>query len=127
MKNLRRILLYAALGIAALTFIYTFLWMASATFKPMTDVGSLNLIPDHPTFDNYRTMWARAPFGRALLNSMFVAGTITLSVLVFGSITEYAMARLNFRGRPVLNAAHLALLLVPGQLTLIPLYTLIVQ
>jgi ABC-type glycerol-3-phosphate transport system permease component len=51
------------LGLAALTFIYPFLWMASATFKPMTDVGSLTLIPDHPTLDNYRTMWARAPFG----------------------------------------------------------------
>lgn len=127
MKVVRRIALYAALTLAALTFIYPFLWMASSTFKPPVEVGTLSLIPDHPTFDNYRTMWARAPFGRALLNSAFVATTITLSVLVFGSITAYAMARLNFRGRPVLNAAVLAVLLVPGQLTLIPLYTLIVQ
>jgi multiple sugar transport system permease protein len=127
MKVVRRIALYAALLLAALTFIYPFLWMASSTFKPPVEVGTLSLIPDHPTFDNYRTMWARAPFGRALLNSAFVATTITLAVLVFGSITAYAMARLNFRGRPVLNAATLAVLLVPGQLTLIPLYTLIVQ
>ena len=46
---------------------------------------------------------------------------------MFGSITAYAMARLRFRGSPILNAATLAILLVPGQLTLIPLYTLIVQ
>jgi multiple sugar transport system permease protein len=127
MKIFRRVALYAALTVAALTFIYPFLWMASSTFKPPVEVGTLSLIPNHPTFDNYRTMWARAPFGRALLNSAFVATTITLAVLVFGSITAYAMARLNFRGRPVLNAATLAVLLVPGQLTLIPLYTLIVQ
>ena len=113
--------------LAALTFIYPFLWMASSTFKPREEFGSLALIPDHFTLDNYRTMWARAPFGRALLNSTMVATTITLAVLVFGSITAYAMARLSFRGRPVLNAATLAVLLVPGQLTLIPLYTLIVQ
>jgi multiple sugar transport system permease protein len=123
----RRIGLYAALTIAALTFIYPFLWMASSTFKPPIEVGSLALIPHAPTLDNYRTMWARAPFGRALVNSVFVATTITLSVLVFGSMTAYAMARLNFRGRPVLNAAVIAVLMVPGQLTLIPLYTLIVQ
>jgi multiple sugar transport system permease protein len=123
----RRIGLYAGLTIAALTFIYPFLWMASSTFKPPTEVGSLALIPHAPTLDNYRTMWARAPFGRALVNSVFVATTITLSVLVFGSMTAYAMARLNFRGRPVLNAAVIAVLMVPGQLTLIPLYTLIVQ
>jgi multiple sugar transport system permease protein len=127
MKVFRRIALYAVLTLAALTFIYPFLWMASSTFKPPVEVGTLSLIPDHPTFDNYRTMWERAPFGRALLNSAFVATTITLAVLFFGSITAYAMARLNFRGRPVLNAATLAVLLVPGQLTLIPLYTLIVQ
>jgi multiple sugar transport system permease protein len=127
MKILGRIALYAGLTVAAITFIYPFLWMASATFKPPIEVGSLSLIPDHITLDNYRTMWARAPFGRALVNSAFVATTITVAVLVFGSMTAYAMARLSFRGRPILNAATIAVLLVPGQLTLIPLYTLIVQ
>ena len=87
MKLAKRIALYGVLTLAALTFIYPFLWMASSTFKPPVEVGTLSLIPDHPTFDNYRTMWARAPFGRALLNSAFVATTITLAVLVFGSIT----------------------------------------
>jgi multiple sugar transport system permease protein len=126
-KYLGRIGLYVGLGIAAITFIYPFLWMASSTLKTPTDFGSLALIPDPVTLENYRIMWARAPFGRALLNSIFVAGTITGSVLVFGSITAYAMARLTFPGRRALNAATIAVLLVPGQLTLIPLYTLIVQ
>jgi multiple sugar transport system permease protein len=126
-KLLPRIALYVGLTIAAVTFIYPFLWMASSTFKPPAEVGSLALIPHDITLDNYRTMWARAPFGRALLNSTLVATTITIAVLVFGSMTAYAMARLNFRGRPALNAATIAVLLVPGQLTLIPLYTLIVQ
>ena len=126
-KVLVRIALYASLTIAALTFIYPFLWMASSTLKPASELGSLALIPSHITLDNYRTMWARAPFGRALLNSTLVATTITMSVLVLGSMTAYAMARLNFRGRRLLNAAVIGVLLVPGQLTLIPLYTLIVQ
>jgi multiple sugar transport system permease protein len=126
-KLIQRVALYTGLTIAAVTFIYPFLWMASSTFKPPAEVGSLALIPHDITLDNYRTMWARAPFGRALLNSTFVATTITLAVLVFGSMTAYAMARLNFRGRPALNAATIAVLMVPGQLTLIPLYTLIVQ
>jgi multiple sugar transport system permease protein len=127
MKTLRRIALYAGLTLAAVTFIYPFLWMASITLKPPFEVGMLALVSDHMTLDNYRMMWARAPFGRALLNSTLVATTITLSVLVLGSITAYAMARLRFRGSPALNAATIAVLLVPGQLTLIPLYTLIVQ
>jgi len=127
MKKLASVGLFVLLALAALTFIYPFLWMASSTFKPPFEVGSLSLIPDQPTFDNYRTMWSRAPFGRALLNSILVASTITAAVLVFGSITAYAMARLTFPGKRVFNAATMAVLLVPGQLTLIPLYTLIVQ
>jgi multiple sugar transport system permease protein len=127
MKLLRRVALYAVLTVAAVTFIYPFLWMVSSTLKPPSEVGTLSLLPDHATLDNYRIMWARAPFGRALLNSVFVATTITIAVLVFGSITAYAMSRLRFRGRPALNAVTVAVLLVPGQLTLIPLYTLIVQ
>ena len=127
MKGVTRVLLYACLALAALTFIYPFLWMASSTLKPASEVGTLSLIPSHLTLENYRIMWGRAPFGRALFNSMFVAGTITAAVLVLGSMTAYAMARLTFPGRRALNLATLAVLLVPGQLTLIPLYTLIVQ
>src|SRR5919198_2461323 len=127
MRALRRIALYVGLALAAITFIYPFLWMAATTLKPPLEIGTLSLVPAHPTLDNYRTMWARAPFGRALLNSALVAATITASVLVLGSMTAYAMARLRFRGRPLLDAATVAILLVPGQLTLIPLYTLIVQ
>ena len=127
MRRLGRIALYAALALAALTFLYPFLWMVASTFKPPAEVGSLPLLSANPTLDNYRTMWARAPFGRALLNSALVATTVTGAVLVLGSMTAYAMARLRFRGRRLLDGVTVAVLLVPGQLTLIPLYTLIVQ
>jgi multiple sugar transport system permease protein len=126
-RTLGRIALYTGLTIAAVTFVYPFLWMASSTLKPPFEVGTLALVPHHVTLDNYRVMWARAPFGRALVNSALVATTITTAVLVLGSVTAYAMARLTFRGRPALTAATVGVLLVPGQLTLIPLYTLIVQ
>ena len=124
---MRKIAFYVALSLAAATFIYPFLWMAATTFKPPAEIGTLSLIPDAPTLENYRAMWSRAPVGRALLNSFLVAGTITLAVLVFGSITAYAMARLEFPGRRVLNAATMIVLLVPGQLTLIPTYALVVK
>lgn len=125
--RLGRAAVYAALAVAALTFVYPFLWMAATTLKPPAEAGTLGLVPSHATLDNYRTMWGRAPFGRALANSVVVAGTITASVLVLSSMTAYAMARLAFPGRRALNAATTAVLLVPGQLTLIPLYTLVVR
>ena len=119
--------LYLGLAIAAATFIYPFLWMLATTFKPPAEVGTLSLIPDHPTTENYVLMWSRAPVGRALVNSLVVATTITACGLVLGSMTAYAMSRLEFPGRRALGAVTVAILLVPGQLTIIPLYVLIVQ
>ncbi len=123
---MKRALLYVGLGLAAATFLYPFLWMLSTTFKPPAEVGSLALIPDAPTFDNYRIMWTRVPVGRALFNSTAVALTVTASVLVLGSMAAYALARLEFRGRRLLSALTVGVLLVPAQLTLIPLYVMIV-
>ena len=124
---MRKVALYVALALAATTFIYPFLWMASETFKGPGESGTLALIPSHPTLGNWQAMWHRAPVGRALVNSLLVATTITISVLVLGSMTAYAMARLEFRGKRLLSAATLAVLLIPGQLTLIPTYALIVR
>ncbi len=124
---MRRAAFYVVLAVAAATFLYPFLWMTATTFKSPAEVGALSLLADQPTLDNYRLMWARAPFGRALLNSMLVATSVTLSVLIFGSAAAYSLARLSFPGRSILNAVTVAVLLVPAQLTLIPMYTLIVQ
>ena len=122
-----RVLLYVGLAVAASTFLYPFLWMLSTTLKPAAEVGTLSLIPSAPTLDNYRQMFARAPIGRAMANSLLVAAVVTTSVLVLGSITAYALSRLAFRGRGLLNAATVGVLLVPGQLTLIPMYALMVR
>ena len=124
---MKRTVFYVILALAAATFLYPFLWMAATSLKSPAEVGGLSLIPNQPTLDNYRLMLSRAPFGRALFNSFLVATTITLSVLVFGSAAAYALARLSFPGRKVLNTVTVVLLLVPAQLTLIPTYTLIVQ
>jgi multiple sugar transport system permease protein len=125
--SLAKGLLYVGLALAAATFLYPFLWMAATTFKSPAEAGNMSLWPDAPTLDNYRLMIARAPVGRALANSLLVATTITGSVTVFGSMTAYAMARLDYPGNALLRTVTVAVLLVPGQLTLIPTYTVIVK
>lgn len=124
---MKRAAFYLVLGAAAVAFLYPFLWMAATTFKSPAEVGGLALLPVEPTLENYRLMWTRAPFGRALFNSLLVATTITLSVLVFGSAAAYALARLHFPGKRIVSTVTIAVLLVPAQLTLIPTYTLTVQ
>lgn len=123
---MKRALLYLGLVCAATTFLYPFVWMLATTFKPPAEVADLALLPRAPTLENYRIMWSRAPVGRALVNSTVVATLVTASVLIFGSMAAYALARLEFTGKRTLSAMTVAVLLVPSQLTLIPTYALIV-
>src|SRR5438105_13406611 len=74
---------------------------------------------------NFGQLLDAAPFGLFYLNSVKVTLCITLGHLVFCFSAAYAFARLRFRGREVLFAAYLSSLLVPGQVTIIPLYVII--
>jgi multiple sugar transport system permease protein len=69
MISIKQSLMYAALVIAGLTFIYPFLWMIGASFAPMQEIGNMTLWPSHPTWGNFRSMFGKIPIGRSLINS----------------------------------------------------------
>ena len=124
MKNFTR---YAILAVATIIFIYPFLWMISATLKPEKEIGSLNLLSSHFTLDNYISVFAKIPILRAFGNSLFVAFCVVVSVLIFCSLVGYALSRLRFRGREALSNMIIFTMVLPFQLTLIPLYLLVVK
>ncbi|RKY62004.1 MAG: carbohydrate ABC transporter permease [Candidatus Latescibacterota bacterium] len=124
---MRRVLLYAVLLAGALVFLYPFLWMVAATFKPEVEVPTLGLIPSRWTSASYRMVLERIPIVRSFLNSLFVALSVTASVLFFSSMIGYALSRLRFRGRELLFGVILFTMMVPFQLTLIPTYVLMVK
>src|SRR6202041_525761 len=74
-------------------------WMVSASLKESGEIFNSNLIPHHPTLDNFRYVFSLLPFLRYILNTFFVAGTITVIALLFHSMAGYAFARLRFPGR----------------------------
>ncbi|MEA4883702.1 MAG: carbohydrate ABC transporter permease [Clostridia bacterium] len=126
-KAAKKVLMYAALTVAALSFIYPFLWMASASLKPENEIGSLNLLSRSFSLRGYQAVFKQIPIARALLNSVFVSVVSTTSILVFSSMVGYALSRLRFIGRDVVFNMVLVTMMIPGQLTLIPLYVLIVR
>ncbi len=123
----RRLLFYALLLLGALTFLMPFLYMVSTSLKGVREMHTMNLIPREPTLDHFKAVFTQIPIGRAMLNSFFVYGLQTASVLVFSSIVGYALARLKFFGREFIFNIILLTMMIPGQLLLIPLYILIVQ
>jgi len=122
-----RLLRYLLLTIAALSFIYPFYWMVTASLTPEEAIGQTAVLPPRLTTDHYTDMIAKIPIWRALANSTLVAGLSTLGVLVFGAMTGYALAKLRFRGRSLLFFVIIFTMTLPFQITLIPNYILMVR
>ena len=123
---MKRLLLYGTLVAGGIVFLYPFAWMIAATLKPEPEIGGFGIIPRHATLESYRLVFSKIAVLRGFANSLFVSLAVTGSVILFGSMVGYALSRLRFRGRDLVFNVALATMMIPAQLTLIPLYTLMV-
>ncbi|AJC74230.1 sugar ABC transporter permease [Pseudothermotoga hypogea DSM 11164 = NBRC 106472] len=119
--------LFCLMVIVAVVMLVPFFWMFSTSLKSLGEVFEYppKWIPRQPHWENYARIWSVVPFGRYLLNSVIVSGSITLLHLLVASLSAFAFARLNFPGRDKLFLLYLATLMVPGQVTMIPNFILI--
>lgn len=124
-SRLVQTLAYVALLAGAIAFLFPFYYMVIGSVSPANEVG--RIIPSRIEFANWEYMLSRIPVGRNLFNSLVYAGGVIVSTLVVGSITGYALARLSFPGRNLVFNVILLTLMVPFQLTMIPLYIMIVN
>lgn len=100
------------------------LWMLSVSFMPRGEASTFPppLLPSAATFDNYHELFERAGMGRYLANSLIIATAVTLLSLAFNLTAGYAFAKLRFVGRERVFQSLLAALVIPGQVTMIPLF-----
>ena len=112
------------LGIGVVVALVPFIWMISGSFRSETDLfhNPASLFPTHFTLHGYIGVWQQLPFLRLLFNSFVFAGVTTALCLLFDSMCAYALARLRFRGRNVAFVLVIATLMVPFQVTLIPVF-----
>lgn len=121
-------ILYTILTIYAIVTIIPFLWALSSSFKTLEEIvsGTINLIPKNFTLENYKTIFIEQElFPRWLFNSVFIAVSVTGLNLLFNSMAGYALARLSFPGKKALFIITLAVIMIPGQVTLIPNYLIL--
>lgn len=113
----------ALILLAALTAL-PLLWMLSASLMPTGEAMALpaRLLPSQPTLEHYGTLFSRLNLGRSLGNTFLLAAMITAVSLLCNSMAGYAFAKLRFRGRDRLFAILLATLVVPPQVTVLPLF-----
>ena len=106
----------------AVMFVYPFLWLVSASLKPRADVFNNRLIPTHWHPWNYVQIWHAAPFLRWFLNSVYIDGLAALTVTFASALTAFAFAYFRFPFRNFLFGCVLATMMLPGAVTMIPVY-----
>jgi len=108
---------------------FPFVWMIRTSLMLPTDALKFppNWIPPTFTFVNYQNALTIQPFARYLLNSAFVSCVVVFAQLLTASMGAYAFARLRFRGREPLFLLYLATMMIPFQVTLIPLFVMVAK
>lgn len=112
------------LTVLGLIFLLPIIWMVLSALKPSAEVFTVPPMPfgSEIKFGNFAEAWNYLPFGRFILNTLFVAGTGTLITLVASAMSAYAFARLRFRVREHLFVLYLSTLIVPQEVIVIPMF-----
>jgi multiple sugar transport system permease protein len=120
----RKLLLHVVLLVGAVVMVLPFAWMLFSSFKPLGEifVQPPKLLPQDWNLQGYRTALGGADFVRGFWNSTYIAVTVTVVSLLTSAMAAYAFARIDFWGRRGLFMVFLATMMIPGQLTIIPMY-----
>ena len=115
---------YLLLILVGLTFLLPFLWMLSASLKSVAEIFSFppRWFPRVRRWSNYTDIFSVMPFGRFVFNSFKVSLLSTIGVVLSSALAAFAFARLRFPGRNLIFALLLSTLMVPGEVTLIPIF-----
>jgi multiple sugar transport system permease protein len=118
---------YGPLTLAGVLSLFPLYWLFVTSFSPQQFIIKVppDLIPIDLTLQNYQRMFSTTPVVRWLVNTVLIAGVITVFHLLFDSMAGYAFAKRQFPLRGVLFWLVLSTLTVPAQVTLIPVFFLL--
>ena len=121
--------IYALLLVIAVPFLFPTWWMFTASLKPIEEVFSFpaSLIPNDFQISNYAEVFRLQPFLRQYWNSMSIAIVVTIISVTISTMGGYAFARINFKWRSKMFVILLSALLMPAEVTLIPIFRLMVK
>ena len=122
---------YLFLVFGAVAMVGPFLWMLTTSLKAPGAIFSYDRvwwkdwIPTQFVWQNYVRAWNAVPFARFYLNSLFVSICVTAGQVFTSAMAAYAFARLNFFGRDKIFFGYLATMMIPGAVTMIPVFILL--
>ena len=126
-ESLADAIIFFALGVGVLFFLFPFFWMVSTSLKAGDELFLYppSLTPKKLLFHNYLDIWSKAPFGTYFFNSLFVTTAITVGEIATSVLAAYAFSKIPFPGREKLFLTFLGTLMIPNVVTLVPVYVIV--
>jgi len=123
-RRLTRVLLILLCAVISVPFVFPTWWMITSSFKPINEIFAFppTLLPQNPTVQPYIDAVTLQPFALQYFNSMYIAIVVTAATMLFSAMAGYAFARIRFPGADFLFLVVLAGLLVPSEVTIVPLF-----
>ena len=123
-RRLTRVLLILLCAVVSIPFVFPTWWMITSSFKPINEIFAFppTLLPQNPTIQPYIDAVTLQPFALQYFNSMYIAVFVTVATMLFSAMAGYAFARIRFPGVNLLFLVVLAGLLVPSEVTIVPLF-----
>lgn len=119
-----RLAVYGLMCVLAIPFVFPTWWMVTSSFKPVQEIFAFPpaLLPRRLDLDAYAQVFALQPFALQYWNSLYIAAVVTLGTMVVASLAGYAFARIRFPGQNLVFMVVLLALLVPSEVTIVPLF-----
>lgn len=121
---IRKTTFYLVIVSGSIIMVLPLVWMLSTSLKLPPDIMSYppKFIPNPITWGNYSKAWEEVSFGRCYLNISIVTAIAVISTLFLSSLAGFAFGKYKFPGRNILFLLVLSTLMIPFQITMLPLY-----
>jgi multiple sugar transport system permease protein len=123
-KLVEALTLHVVVGIGAIIMVFPFLWMILTSLKDSSQAFLIppRWIPNPWALDNYPRSLQALPFDIGYFNSFYISAIVVTCTLLTASMAAYAFAKIKFPGREIVFLLFLATMMVPYQVTIIPLF-----
>jgi multiple sugar transport system permease protein len=124
-----RVALYGLLCVLAIPFVFPTWWMVTSSVKPISDIFAFppDIIPRNFDWSTYAQVFKLQPFAQQYWNSCYIAAIVTVWTMAVSSLAGYAFARIKFPGADIVFMVVLIGLLIPSEVTIVPLFQLFLK
>jgi multiple sugar transport system permease protein len=105
--------------------LFPFAWSMYGSLRPTKEVYNFTLAFGNLSFDAYKNIWRQFPISTWYINSIVVATVVTLGNVIVNSMAGYALARLEFPFKNAIYMLILSVMMIPGQVVMIPTFMMI--